>query len=80
LLAFVLRELRFKRKKTLCPLCDAWRKVVSILHVTNNVVVQKICQRATLQPIWLECLGKNMVADLLDHRGKQTLPPIIHSS
>jgi hypothetical protein len=80
LLAFVQPELRCKHRRTLCPLYVAWRKVVSILHVTNNVVVQKICQRATRQLIWLECSGKNTVADLLDHRGKQTLLPIIHSS
>jgi hypothetical protein len=79
LLAFAALELRYKHKKTLCHLCVVWRKVVSILHATNNAAVQKICQRVTPLQIWLEYSGKNMVADLLGHRVKQTLLPIIHS-
>jgi hypothetical protein len=80
LLAFAALELRYKRKKTPCHLSVVWRKVVLTLREMNNDVAPKICQRATLQPIWLECSGRNTVADLLDHRAKQTLLPIIHSS
>jgi hypothetical protein len=77
LLAFAALELRYKHKKTLCHLCVVWRKVVSTLREMNNDVAPKICQRATPLPIWLECSGKNTVADLLGHRVKQILLPII---